>query len=195
MILKRVTFDRLFKRVKRLFKGAIFETKFRKINRKLFKDVKSLARINFICYQTNMRLIEEWKSKNQNLAVISTLDLRLREYGERRVQKKNSINASVHSVFSKRPRGVRVENWTDIDLAYTIADMVDRLIIETIKIADYKMRLRRVEKNQKAVFFSKKILAEKWMESVMLCLSKKLNNINHKKFYDVCGETRTYDLS
>lgn len=194
MILKKITFNYLLKRIQRIFNDTISENKLQKIKKKLFKAIKSLAETNFICYQINMQLIEEWKNKNQNLKAISVLDLKLREYGEYRVKKKNYINASIHSIFSRQPKRMNVKNWMDIDLAYTIGDMIDRLTIETIKIADYKMRLKRVKKDQKINLLSKKILAERWMESVMICLSKKLNNINNKNFYDVGEETRTYNL-
>ena len=110
------------------------------------------------------------------------------------MKKKNYINSSINSIFNVRPSKMIIENWTDIDLAYTIGDMIDRLIIETIKIADYKMRLKRAKKDQKRIILSKKILAERWMESVMMCLSKKLSNINNKKFYEIAKETRTYNL-
>lgn len=194
MILKRITFNQLFKKIQDIFCNAISRNKLQRIKKKLFKDIESLAEVNFVCYQTNMQLIEEWENKSKNLKVISDLDLRIRKYGEYRVKKKNNINAFIHSIFNARPRKITIENWMDIDLAYTIGDMIDRLIIETIKIADYEMRLNKVKKDQKKIFLSKKILAEKWIEGVMMCLSKKLSNINDKKFYEITKETRTYNI-
>lgn len=194
MILKKITFNYLLKRIQRIFRDIIPENQLQRIKKKLFKAIESLAKINFICYQTNMQLIAEWKNKNQNLEAISILDLKLRKYGEYRVKKKNYINASIHSIFNKRSKKAVIKNWTDIDLAYTIGDMIDRLTIEMIKITDYEMRLKRAKKDEKKNLLAKKMLAERWMESVMICLNKKLNNINNKKFYEIAEETRTYNL-
>lgn len=195
MILKRITFNRLLKKIQHIFRDTISENKLRRIEKNLFQIIKSLTEANFVCYQTNMQLIEEWKKKSQNLKAISELDLKLRKYGEMRVQRKNYINQLIHRIFNKssiKNKKITIKEQSN-DLVYTIGDMIDRIIIETIKIADYYMRLKYQKKGNKGLIF-KISLAKKWREGVMVFLKEKLTDINNKKFYAIAPETRTYNI-
>jgi len=197
VILKKVDFSPIYQKIKKLFSENFSAKKLTKIKDKLQKEIRQLARANFICYQANMKIIELRKRGEKNPKPYSELDLLVRVVGEQRVEAKSKINALIHKSYHHKQRAlVQTKNWTNNDIVYSVGEMIDRLIIEFIKMSDYKTQLKNAKSNVDIERFKTKIsLAREWSNRVEKYLQCKLQEIDKKRFYDYVEETRTYNIS
>ncbi len=199
MILQKINFTPLYKKIKKIFSENLPGYKFRRIRKKFLKELKALANANFLCYQANMRILEERKKEKIDTQIISDMELQARTVGERRVKAKTLINLLLNKLYSPKylPKRKKIlqESWVTDDIVYSVGEMLDRLIIEFIKIKDYKFRLRYYKKtNQIRELKSKINLAKEWSNRVESYLANKLKEIDKKGYYECVIETRTYDV-
>lgn len=196
MILKKINFQPLYRKIEGIFKKNLPSGIFNKLRKILLKEIKELARANFLCYQANMKIIEERKKQQINTDLISDMEFQARTVGEQRVRAKTEINALLSRVYPlKRPKKIVFTDWMSDDIVYSVGEMVDRLIIEFIKINDYRNQLKYNKDKKSAKLLKIKIsLAHDWERRVDKYLGSKLIEVNKKGYYEFLAETRTYDL-
>jgi hypothetical protein len=193
MILKRINFIPLYKEIDRLFKDNLSGSQLRKTKEGLNKKVRELAAANFVCYQSNMGIIEARKRGDNNPKTYSNIDWQVRSRGEDRVHAKIAINNLISKAYPVGARK-RARHLSD-DIVYSVGDMIDRLTIEWIKQADFSARMRTAKGEELKKFEFKIVWAREWSHRVKIYLNKKLNDIDRKGYYESVPETRTYNLS
>lgn len=195
MILQKINFTPLYKKIEKIFSQKLPISKFNKIKKILIKEIKKLASANFLCYQANMTIIEERKKKRSNIQLISEMELQARTVGEQRVKAKTEINVLLNKIYPiKNAKKIILKNWASDDVVYSVGEMIDRLIIEFIKINDYNYRLQRDKNASTSELKTKISFSEELSRRVEKYLILKLKEIDKKGYYEIIKETRTYDL-
>ena len=198
MILESINFSSLLERLEQMFLDDFPAGKIEKIKDILMKEIKTLAKANFLCYQANMKVIEARRNNIDDPKIYSDLDWQVRTVGEYRVLAKSRINYLVSTIFNKSPEEwSQIKIWTANDVVYSVADMIDRLTIEFIKVADFQPHLKKggLSEKEVGVISSKISLATELSRRVSRYLDWKLKEINDKGYYQCLPETRTYNLS
>ncbi|MDP2855933.1 MAG: hypothetical protein Q8N90_02290 [bacterium] len=198
LILEKIKFTPLYKKIEKNFLKNFSSDKLIQIKRDLKRNIKLLAKVNFLCYQANMKIIEARRMGEKNPTIYSDLDLSVRIFGEDRVKAKSKINILISRVYNQKSKKLaKIKNWMTNDIVYSVGDMIDRLTIEFIKISDYQMRLYNLKKNNEKIeqLNSKIAQAKEWNRRVEKYLNWKLKEIDEKGYYDCVEETRTYSIS
>jgi hypothetical protein len=198
MILQKIDFKPLYKKIEKIFSDNLPTCKFNKIKKDLLKKVRELANANFRCYQGNMRIIAERKKSKVNTQLISELELQVRIVGERRVKAKTIINVLLNTIYplTIKQRKIVPRNWISDDIVYSVGEMIDRLTIEFIKVHDYNLHRKYSKKENKITeeLNNKIALSKEWSRRVEKYLKWKLKEIDKKGYYECVEETRTYDI-
>ena len=144
MIIDSIDFSDLFDSIQASFAANIEKGRLNKILKQLTRNVGLLADANLKCYHYNMRTIAERKKLPVDHRLISNLDLEVRIINECRVKARARINSLLSSVYPHtEDKNVTSESWMTDDIVYSVGDMIDRLIIERIKVGDYEARQGR----------------------------------------------------
>jgi hypothetical protein len=157
-----------------------------------------LSDANFRCYRANMLVIAERKkafiinskgvkekyTHDKIYSNISDWEWVARNVGEYRVSSKANINRYISNVKTIN-KIVDPENWMSDDIVYSIAEMMDRLSIETIKREDFRVNNRPAHMTE---------ASQKLSDRVEKYLRAKLEEVDEKGFYECVHEQRTYDL-
>lgn len=197
MILTRVNFSPLYKRIEGLFSDSLPAERLAKIKDELRIEIKTLATANFRCYQANMQIIDARRRGERNPKIYSDLDLQVRVVGEYRVRAKSNINTLIYGVYKRIPnKSSRKKKWTTDDIVYSIGDMIDRLTIEWIKVFDYRLNIKNGKRDNNGIkrLSSKIAMSREWGKRVEKYLKWKLQEIKNKGYYERVEETRTYDM-
>jgi hypothetical protein len=195
MILNRVNFDPIIARVKNIFRRGLGEARYRKISGPLDRNLSVLSKANLAIYQVNMKALDFRRKKHKDLWVYSKLELQARKSSEQRVQSKSKINLLVSGLYPiNDKRTSSIKDWMSDDVVFSVAESIDRILIETIKCADYIAHLSDSIPVNARAWREKIILSERWGSTVEDFLKNKLKEINRKGYYECIQETRTYNL-
>jgi len=196
MIIKSVDFSKLFDTLRFFFNTHLDKKRLSKIEDQLMENIRILADANFKCYQANMTVIAERKKDKVDTRLISDMELQARTVGERRVKAKTAINSLLNSIYPLTDKKkVEPESLINDDIVYSVGEMIDRLTIEQIKMADYQSRLNEGAVSEATEMVKKIKQSQLWSERVRRYLELKLQEIEQKGFYEYVEEMRTYDLS
>jgi len=196
VIIDRVDFSQLIDSLQASFATYLNKGRLKKIQKQLMENIRLLADANFRCYRANMTILADRKKGRVDTRSISDMEQQARIVGERRVKAKATINALLNSVYPLTDdQCVAPENWMSDDIVYSVGEMIDRLIIERIKVEDYQVRLNEAAVDQATELVRKIKQSQTWSERVRRYLDLKLQEIDQKGFYECVEETRTYDLS
>jgi hypothetical protein len=195
MIVSKLDFSGPLSEVEAYLLEYLPGNRYRKVQRLIRQNLLALAKANLEIYKANMQVLRFRAAQHQNLEVYSRLELRARRSGEKRVQAKSNINRLISSVFPGARKNIgEPEGWMSDDVVYSVGEMIDRVIIEKIKVADYSQR-QRIEKGRDMRILREKIkLSNKWSGAVRRFLRSKLKEISKKNYYECVAETRTYNL-
>jgi len=145
-------------------------------------DLIILCDSNFTCYKANMEIIACRKEVDIDYKKIAYFENMARTVGEMRVNSKLNINKIIHKMFSK-VKEYETETWMSDDIVYSIGEMLDRISIEYIKQNHYST----IHDGE-----VKTINSKIWQDRVKNYLTKKLDEIAKKGFYELNVESRTY---
>lgn len=148
---------------------------------------------NYMCYEMNNTILELrrlGKTVVFNKEKIADLEWKVRQVGESRVNSKNEINKVFSIVFdATKPENADVNDIYEDDISYSIGEMLDRIIIENIKIAHFSNgAIYNKENNEKIKFSSL------WKDRVLQHLYRKLISVQKRGYYEIAPEVRTYVL-
>lgn len=195
MIAKQIDFSVLFSKIVSFFLRSFGREKYSKIRTVFIKNLNILSAANLSIYQANMRALEFRKRNYPDLMVYSRLELQARKFGERRVRAKSALNVFINAIYPTKGLDILPpSDWMSDDIVYSVAEMLDRLIIEEIKRADYAMRMRTMSTLDVKSLKRKIALSNKWSRAVKRFLEVKLEEIERKGYYECVEETRTYSL-
>lgn len=148
---------------------------------------------NYMCYEMNNTILELRRLGRTvvfNKEKIADLEWKVRQVGEMRVESKNEINKIFSIVYNKpKPENLNLDDIYEDDISYGIGEMLDRIIIENIKIAHFSNGLITNEENNQKIKFS-----SLWKERVLQHLNKKLISVQKRGYYEIAPEVRTYVL-
>ena len=141
--------------------------------------VRGLCECNLLCYRANMEILAERAvSKVGGAERIAECEGIARHVGEDRVKRKTRLNAALAARFDVPPRVCAA----DLDVALSVAEMIDRLSIETIKLAHFGEGDKR-SRQARQVF-----------EANLRCLRARAQDIIKSGAYHAVAEARTYEL-
>lgn len=194
MIVEKINFSNLFSKIESFLISSFGKDIYSKIERPLIENFNQLMNANLSIYKANMKALEFRGHNHSDLTVYSHLELKARKLAEQRVKTKVKINKLINKIYPTGKLYLQPENWTTDDIVYSIGEMIDRLIIEEIKRADYFTRIQNVSISERKNVRKKILLSRKWSKEVEHFLKLKLKEVNKKGYYECLKETRTYNL-
>lgn len=170
--------------------APIFDMDFLKhedLRKSFFENVYNLVIANYRCYEMN-NLILSIRRGQENLTNpdknIASLEWQVRQVGELRVDSKNNINKILATAYNSSAK-INPINIIEDDISYGVGEMIDRIIIESIKQSHYK-RFPSLDSESKIES------SNLWRNRVFNHLQAKVESIKIRGYYEVAPETRTY---
>jgi len=178
MMLNDIDFSEMFSLFEDIFKDKDY------YNLEMIDKIKQLAYANFKCYQANMNILlaRRLEDSNEKYKTISDNEWIARSVGEQRVNAKLTINQLISQSFVSDKTSP--SSWLEDDIVYSVGEMIDRILIESIKQNDF------LSNNEKDKIEKSKY----WQQRVCAYLKKKVSEIEEKGFYEAIGEMRTYKI-
>ncbi len=128
MILDKVEFEQVISRL-----GEIFLRYFDSSTvAAIMEQAERLCWANFECYQANMQILKIRKNNLEDYKAIAENEWIARSVGEKRVFAKIEINKILANTSTTGTEKTTSLIWDDV--VYSVGEMVDRIIIEHIKI-------------------------------------------------------------
>jgi len=155
------------------------------IREELMEKVRKLAQANFDCFLANMKILDARRRDKEGLKDISDAEWVARSVGELRVRTKAEINQRISDHAGRSSPDTTPLSWETDDVVYSIAEMLDRLIIEAIKRQFFILTGKPKESSD---------ISKAWSDRVYKHMSNKLLEIDRKGFYESIREMRTYTL-